>query len=143
MKPLLLCFAIFFSHATHAAQPDRNFYGVWKITAVLDSQETTSLSDEEASKLVGTPLVIEPKRVRFGNADCVNPSFNVAQRRFYSYFVKQYNFEPKKLPLPDQVREITVKCERPVGIDFIYVRDREQLVVYWEGYFLNAVKQKW
>ncbi|NHZ95858.1 hypothetical protein [Massilia sp. CCM 8734] len=142
MKPLILCFALLFSQATHAVRPDRNLYGVWKISAVLDNQETTSQSSDEASKLVGTTLVIDPKRVRFGKADCVNPSFKVAQRRFYSYFVKHYNFEPTKLPLPDKVREITVKCREPVGINFIYVRDREQLVLYWEGYFLNAVRQQ-
>ncbi|NHZ64345.1 hypothetical protein [Massilia genomosp. 1] len=142
MKLLLLCFTILISQATHAARPDRNLYGVWKISAVLDKQESTSLSSEDASKLVGTRLVIAPNSIRFGTADCVNPSFKVAQRRFYSYFVKHYNLEPKKLPLPDKVREITVTCREPVGIDFIYVRDREQLVLYWEGYFLNAVRQQ-
>lgn len=141
MKSIFLCFALFLTQATHAAPLDRHFYGEWKITAVLDSQQSTSLSDDEASKLLGERLVIAPHSVRFGQADCVNPSFEVAQRRFYAYFVKQYNFEPKKLPLPDKVREITVTCREPVGINFMYVRDRKQLVLYWEGYFLNAVRQ--
>ncbi|UOD27981.1 hypothetical protein INH39_21175 [Massilia violaceinigra] len=141
VKSIILCFALFLTQATYAARLDRHYYGEWKITAVLDSQESTSLSDDEAGRLVGTRLVIAPDRVRFGKADCMHPSFKVAQRRFYPYFVKQYNFEPKKLPLPDKVREITVTCREPVGINFIYVRDREQLVLYWEGYFLNAVKQ--
>lgn len=142
MKPLILCLTILLSHGSHAAQLDGRFYGVWKVTAVLDSQDTTSLSDEEAGALVGTELVIAPNSVRFGTAECVAPAFKVTQRRFYAYFVKHYNFEPKKLPLPDKVREITVTCKAPVGIDFIYVRDRDQLVLYWEGFFLNAVKQK-
>lgn len=49
MKPIALCFVLLLSQDTHAAQPDRHFYGEWKITAVLDSQESTSLSDEEAN----------------------------------------------------------------------------------------------
>lgn len=142
MKSILFCIALVFSVAAHAAPPDRSFHGAWKVTAVLDSQTTTSLSGDEASKLVGTRLVIGPDRIRFGEADCVRPSFKVAQRRFYSYFVKRFNFEPKHLPLPDTVREITVTCQESVGINFIYVRDKEQLILYWEGYFLNAVKQQ-
>ncbi|AKU21903.1 hypothetical protein [Massilia sp. NR 4-1] len=142
MKPALFFSALLLSLAAHAQQADHKLVGTWKITAVLDSQDTTSLSNEDAAKLVGKTLLIESRHVRFDDADCKNASFKVARHRFYSYFIKQYNFEPKHLPLPDYVQEVTVECASPVGINFIYLRDRNQIVLFWEGFFLNAARQK-
>ncbi|UTY60470.1 hypothetical protein [Massilia sp. erpn] len=142
MKPALFFSALLLSLAAHAQQADHKLVGTWKITAVLDSQDTTSLSNEDAAKLVGKTLLIEPQHVRFDDADCKNASFKVTRHRFYSYFIKQYNFEPKHLPLPDYVQEVTVECASPVGINFIYLRDRNQIVLFWEGFFLNAARQR-
>jgi hypothetical protein len=129
------------SLAVQAKPPDRNLIGTWEVTQVLDAQQTASISDEDAEKLVGARLIIGPDHIRFAGADCVHPSVTVARRRFYSHFIRNYNFEPKGIPLPDVVSEVTVTCREPVGIDFIYVRDSRQVVVYWEGFFLNAVRR--
>ncbi|MBB3122004.1 hypothetical protein [Pseudoduganella violacea] len=142
MKPTLFFSALLLSLAAHAQQADHKLVGIWKITAVLDSQDTTSLSSEDATKLVGKTLLIESQHVHFDDADCKNASFKMARHRFYSYFVKQYNFEPKHLPLPDYVQEVAIECASPVGINFIYLRDRNQIVLFWEGFFLNATRQK-
>ncbi|MBJ7312874.1 hypothetical protein ACFOLJ_00380 [Rugamonas sp. CCM 8940] len=124
-----------------AASAVGSLEGKWKISKVLDSQQTTSLSDDEVSKLIGKDLLIESKHIQFDSAVCVNPKLKTERHRMYAHFIKEYNFEPKHLPLPDTVTEIQIECDDPVGIDFLYIRDKRQVVLFWKGFFLNAVKQ--
>lgn len=91
---------------------------------------------------MGLPLQIGPDTIRFGKANCAAPVFRTTRRRTYTYFVRQFNFDPQSLHLPDSVLEIEVKCLQPVGINFIYVRDKNRLVFYWEGFFLNAQRSR-
>ncbi|MCG2586616.1 hypothetical protein [Massilia sp. TS11] len=142
MKPYLAAFLLSIAVTNLSANPIQvKLTGNWKITEVLDNQETVSLSDEEAKSLIGTKMIVTADRIQFGGADCRVPQYKTEKHKMYAYFVKEFNFEPKRLPLPDAVTEIQVTCQDPVGIDFIYVRDQRQIVLYWKGFFLNAVRQ--
>lgn len=142
MKALIIGL-IFSASASALAQGlERTIFGTWKITQVADGQDSTSISDQDAAATIGMPLQIGLDGIRFGEANCAAPVFTTTRRRSYSYFVRQFNLEPKRLQLPDNVLEIEVKCQQPVGINFIYIRDKNRLVFYWEGFFLNAQRSR-
>ncbi|GAB2876068.1 hypothetical protein GCM10027277_51800 [Pseudoduganella ginsengisoli] len=141
MRHVTLAAMLALAFGAQGKPPDKRLTGTWVVTQVLDAQPTTSISSDEADALVGTQMSIDPEHIRFAGTDCIRPEMKTVRRRFYSYFVRNYNIEPKGIPLPDVVSEITITCKKPVGIDYIYVRDSKEIVVYWEGFFLNAVKR--
>lgn len=131
-----------FSAALHAAPYDgARLYGNWRVTGVADSQETTSMSSDDADKLVGTDLVIAPDHVQFGDDICQKPSFTATRQRTRPLFRRDYRFEPKDMGLPDPVTQIKIDCTNPVDY-FIYIKGRNALIFYWQGFFLEAIRKR-
>ena len=142
MKRLYVAIALLgFSTVLHAASVASRLYGNWQVSSVADSQDTTSMSSDDADKLVGANFLIAPDRVQFGVDICQKPRFMATHQRTRQLFRRDYRFEPKNMGLPDPVTQVKVSCENPVDY-FIYVKGKDALVFYWKGFFLNAIRQR-
>lgn len=143
VRTLLFAGALALSAAAFAAGRDAHppLMGHWTVTGAADAQETTSLSSDDVDKLTGTELVFTPEFVQFSNEICDKPKFKQARHSTASFFRREYKIVPKHLRLPDQVTEIEVSCQTPSPISFVYLRDRQHIVFYWKGFFLNAERR--
>lgn len=142
MKSITACFLLL---AMSAALPveagNANVFGRWKVAQVVGHQDTTSLSSDQAEKLIGEELIIEPESVRFSGDLCEKPRFISTRKRTYKMFRDDYKFEPKNIQLPDPVTEIKADCRNPSSVHYFYVKDKNRIIFYWEGFFLSAVRQ--
>ena len=132
---------IFLSAASYAASVKNTIHGTWTVTSIADSQDTTSMSSDDADKLVGHLLKIAADRVQFDDDVCRRPSFKTSRQQTRQLFRRDYRFEPQTIGLPDPVTEIKISCENPVSY-FVYLKGKDSLVFYWKGFFLNAVRRR-
>ena len=108
--------------------------GSWKLTAVLDSSDITSLDDQEAADLVGQVITIGREKVQLGARVCDAPSFEVTTAETNSYFRDEAHASAKKLGLPNPVTSVSVGCT------FVYIKSKNRLVVHWKGFFFDAIR---
>lgn len=142
MRRLFLAGALILLTSDSCAAPVTNaIHGTWTVTGIADSQDTTSMSSDDADKLVGHLLRIASDRVEFDDDVCKKPSFKKSRQQTRQLFRRDYRFEPRTLGLPDPVTEIKIGCENPVSY-FVYLKGKDSLVFYWKGFFLNAVRRK-
>jgi hypothetical protein len=118
-----------------------NLIGHWKVTGVVGAQETTSLSSDQADALAGKELIVAADSIQFDGDACAQPALKASSHNRDQFFWKEYKLDPRELPLPSTVTEFKTNCANLSSINFIYVRDRRQIVFFWKGFFLNAVKQ--
>ena len=128
----LICSSTQLLHA--AEQQDTSVIGRWKLTAVLDSSDITSLDDQEAEALVGQIITIDRDKVQLGARVCDSPSFEITKAETNKFFRDQAHASAKKLGLPNPVTVIYVSCTE------VYIKSRNRLVVHWKGFFFDAVR---
>lgn len=120
----------------YAVQPNGDILGQWRLTKVLDSSEISELDDKEAAALVGKIFIVEPDKVSLAGEVCKAPDFN----RHYEYTVKYLREEAhaasSKLGLPEVVPIVELSCAEAL------VKSYDKIVVYWQGFFFDAVKQE-
>ena len=121
-------------HLQAAEQLGTSVIGSWKLTAVLDSSEITSLDDQEAETLVGQIIMIGRDKVQLGDRVCESPSFEVTRAETNKYFREEAHASAKKLGLPNPVTSISVSCT------FVHIKSRNRLVVHWKGFFFDAIR---
>ena len=121
-------------HLQAAEQLGTSVIGNWKLTAVLDSSEITSLDDQEAEALVGQIIMIGRDKVQLGDRVCESPSFEVTRAETNEYFRDEAHASAKKLGLPNPVTSISVSCT------FVHIKSRNRLVVHWKGFFFDAIR---
>ena len=122
--------------------------GRWRFTSVLDSTPIVSLSDKEAKSFIGTYLTISQKRVQFHGKICMSPSYAIFYEDRDESFRKGFHMNPQYLSLPTTVTTIEAKCmplprqdaKKNVVVTYLYIRDKNRVVLYWGGFFFNAVK---
>ena len=122
-----------------AVEPE--LMGHWKVIKTVDAQESTSISSDDADKLVGKDMVITATRITFEAEACISPVFKRSQHPTSSFFRREYKMDPSKLRLPNPVVEVAVQCNQPSPISFIYIQGRRHIIFYWRGFFLRALKQ--
>ena len=119
----------------HAAdRQGTSVIGSWKLTAVLDSSDITSLDDQEAADLVGHVITISRDKVQLGARVCDSPSFEVTTAETNKYFRDEAHASANKLGLPNPVTSVSVSCT------FVYIKSRNRLVVHWKGFFFDAIR---
>lgn len=142
MKRILLSILLLnVAAGAYAGTVGASLIGHWKVTGVVGAQETTSLSSDQADALAGKELVVAADSIQFNGDACVNPAPKATRHSRDHFFWREYKLDPKELPLPSTVTEFKTNCANLSSINFIYVRDRRQIVFFWKGFFLNAVKQ--
>lgn len=119
----------------HAAdQLGTSVIGSWKLTAVLDASDITSLDDEEAADLIGQIITIDRDKVQLGARVCDSPTFEVTKAETNKFFRDQAHASAKKLGLTNPVTAVYVSCTE------VYIKSRNRLVVHWKGFFFDAVR---
>ena len=142
MQRLIAIIAILgLSTALHAAPVASKLYGSWRIAGVADAQETASMTSDDADKLAGKEFLVAHDRVQFEGEVCQGPQFKATRHRTREMFRREYRFEPQDMGLPDPVTQVEISCKNPV-IYFVYLKRNNALILYWKGFFLNAVRQQ-
>ena len=115
-------------------EQDTSVIGRWKLTAVLDASEITSLDDQEAEDLVGQIITIDRDKFQLGARVCDAPSFEITKAETNKFFREEAHASAKKLGLPNPVTAVYVSCTS------VYIKSRNRLVVHWKGFFFDAVR---
>lgn len=142
MRPILAGLIAAALHCSAlAGSTSANLYGRWKVTGVAGAQNTTSLADTEIDKLKGEDMVVASGEIRFADAVCVHPQMTKSTHATETFFRREYKMSATGLHLPTPVTEYDVSCATPSPISYFYVRDSMNIVIFWNGFFLNATKQ--
>jgi hypothetical protein len=119
-----------------AVEPNDDILGAWKLTKVLDSSEIASLDDKEAARLVGKTLVIRPDKVTLAGETCEDPEFERHYEDTAKYLREEAHAPAGRLGLPEVVTVVDLACTEAL------LKGYNKIVVYWKGFFFDAVKQQ-
>jgi hypothetical protein len=138
--PSLLTASIVFTLAVHSAvagQPekDADILGTWTLTKVLDSADVASLTDEQAEALIGKTVVVRRDSIMFNGEPCRAPELTRHREDAAKYMREGYHARVGYLGLPDSITVIDLDCTEA------FIKSKGKLVVFWEGYFFDAIKQ--
>jgi hypothetical protein len=122
------------SHATE--RYERLLTGQWKLTAALDGARITSLDENEAARLVGSVFTIRKESVKFGKRTCGASDFEAERVEPKLYLPEQFHASPEKLGLPSPVTAVDLSCTT------VFIKSSNRLVIFWDGWFFDAVKVK-
>lgn len=124
-------------HPAQAKQPgkDTDILGTWTLTKVLDSADVASMTDEQAAALVGKTMVVRRDGVVVDGEPCREPELTRHREDAAKYMREGYHARVGYLGLPDTVTVIDLDCTEA------FLKSRGKIVVFWGGYFFDAVKQ--
>lgn len=120
----------------HAHQPNDDILGRWRIIKVLDSSDISALDDKEAAALVGKTFIVQPDKVSLAGEVCKEPDFNRHYEETVRYLREEAHASSWKLGLPEVVPIVDLSCAEAL------VKGYNKIVVYWKGFFFDAVKQE-
>jgi len=125
------------AHTAHAKKPDKDadILGTWTLTKVLDSADIASLTDQQAAALVGKVLVVRRDSVMFNGDPCRAPGLTRRRQDAAKYVREGYHARVGGLGLPDIVTVVDLDCTEA------FLKEREKIVVFWQGYFYDAVRR--
>jgi hypothetical protein len=123
------------SLSAHAQQQNDDILGRWRITKVLDSSDIAALTDNQAARLVGKIFIVEPNKVSLGNEVCKEPDFNRHYEDTVRYLREEAHASSWKLGLPEVVTVVDLSCTE------VLLNGYNKVVLYWRGFFFDAVKQ--
>ena len=111
--------------------------GTWTLTKVLDSSEITSIDDAEAARLIGKTLVIAPDQVTVAGSSCRKPPTFARHYEDAAKYVRESAHAPVgRLGIPTTVEAVDLACTQAL------LKGYNKVVVYWQGFFFDAVKQE-
>jgi len=111
--------------------------GTWTLTKVLDSSEITSMDDAEATALVGKTLVIAPDKVTVAGTSCRKPPTFTRHYEDAARYIRESAHAPVgRLGVPTTVEAVDLACTQAL------IKGYNKVVVYWQGFFFDAVKQE-
>jgi hypothetical protein len=120
-----------------AIELNDDILGTWTLTKVLDSSEISSIDDEEAAELVGKTLTIEPDKVSLAGHRCAGaPEFERHYEDTARYIREDAHAPAGRLGLPEVVTVVELACT------VAFLKAYNEIVIYWKGFFFNAVKQQ-
>ena len=125
------------SHTAQAKKPekDTDILGTWTLTKVLDSADVASLTDQQAAALVGKVMVVRRDSVMFNGEPCRAPELTRHREDAAKYVREGYHARVGYLGLPDTITVIDLDCTEA------FLKGKEKIVVFWQGYFYEARKQ--
>lgn len=119
-----------------AAQPGDAAVGDWKFISVLDNVQITSIDDAQAKKLLGRVMKIRREGTQFGDQTCGAPSLEAERVEPNMYLRREAHISAKKLRLPNPVDVVDVGCTR------VFIKQRNKAVIFWDGFFFDALRVK-
>jgi len=136
-RPLLAVGAMLLALTAHAAHPEKDpdILGIWVLTKVLDSADVASLTDQEAAALVGKTMVVRRDSVVFDGEPCRAPELTRHREDAAKYLREGYHARVGYLGLPETITVIDLDCTEA------FLKSGGKIVVFWDGYFFDAIKQ--
>lgn len=119
------------------SQPRQNgdILGTWRLTKVLDSADVASRDDKQAAELVGKTMVVRRDSVIFNGEPCPAPELTRHREPAAKYVREGYHARVGYLGLADTITVVDLACTEA------FLKSKGTIVVFWEGYFYDAVKQ--
>jgi hypothetical protein len=114
---------------------DADILGTWTLTKVLDSADIASLTDEQAAALVGKTMVVRRDGVMVDGEPCREPELTRHREDAAKYMREGYHARVGYLGLPDTITVIDLDCTEA------FLKSRGKIVVFWQGYFFDAMKR--
>jgi hypothetical protein len=126
-----------YAQSAVASQPekDADIFGTWTLTKILDSADVASINDKQAAKLIGKTMVVRRDAVLFNGEPCRAPDLTRHHEPAAKYVREGYHARVGHLGLPENITVIDLDCTEA------FVKGKGEIVVFWEGYFFDAVKQ--
>jgi hypothetical protein len=122
--------------SANAAQPrNADVLGIWTLTRILDSAEITSMDHREASRLLGKTLVIQPDNVVIVGETCGASDFERHREPAARYIRENYHAPVGRLGLRDSITVVNLGCTEAL------LKQKNKIVVFWDGYFYDAEKR--
>jgi hypothetical protein len=125
------------AHPAQGKQPgkDADILGTWTLTKVLDSADVASLTDAQAAALIGKTMVVRRDTVLFNAEPCRAPELTRHREDAAKYMREGYHARVGYLGLPDNIMVVDLDCTEA------FMKGKGTIVVFWGGYFFDAVKQ--
>jgi hypothetical protein len=135
LLPLLLVSA---SAAVAAHEGDRNadILGHWRVSRVVGSADIAAMSDAEARRLVGKRIDIGKNAFVFNGERCEEPTYERSKDDLVKSFREQGHASAAGMGLPDPVTSIDAGCTH------LFLKRPGVIVLQWEGFYFDAVRQK-
>ena len=134
---MLLTVLTFASAGTHAQKQNADIYGQWKIKDLIGMGAVASLSEHQARKLIGKPILIGPQKYEFNGQICPYPHYQRSRENPVSYFDREWHTGIEGIPFPNPVTIIEV-----TGCDYLYPIRKDHLMIAEDGVFFEAVRVK-
>ena len=115
---------------------ERIVTGQWRFIKPIDSANITSLDEREATQLVGHIFTIRKDKVAFGDQDCGDTEFEAKKVEPTLYLREGWNSNVEGLKLPNPVTVVEISCTA------VFIRNPNRLVIFWKGWFFDAVRVK-
>lgn len=119
----------------YAGGPNDDILGTWRLTKVLDSSDISAIDDREAARLVGKTFIVRPDKVSLAGESCDAPDFNRHYEDTVRYLREEAHAPSGRLGLATVVTVVDLACTEAL------LKSHGKIVVYWKGYFFDAVKQ--
>ncbi len=135
LLPILLLFV--FPDPVFARERNEDIYGKWVIKAEIGMGAVTSLSDQQARRIIGKPLLISAEKFEFNGRTCTNPRYERSQEETVSHFDMAWRADVKKdidIPLPNPIISVDAEC------NYLYVIGKDRLMIAEENVFFEAVR---
>lgn len=136
MSVVVVVCASWLTLALAVGKDEHAISGKWRITAALDGAEITSLDEREARQIVGRELTISEEKVAFGKRDCGPSEFEAQSVEPRLFLREQFHATAEKLGLPNPVTVVDLSCTS------VFIKNRNTLVVAWDGWFFEAIRIK-
>jgi hypothetical protein len=134
---LIVIIAMNISPSAHASDSiERKVTGEWRFTAALDGAEIASLNENEAQQLLGLVFTIRKEQVKFGEMDCGKTAFEAHKVEPQFHLRKEFHASSKELGMPTPVTVVDLNCTS------VFITKPNHLVIFWQGWFFDAVRVK-
>jgi hypothetical protein len=134
---LIVVIAMSISSSAHASDSiERRVTGEWRFTAALDGAEIASLDERDAQQLLGQVFTIKKEQVKFGEMDCGKTGFDAHKVEPQLHLRKEFHASSKELGMPTPVTVVDLSCTS------VFITKPNHLVIFWQGWFFDAVRIK-
>lgn len=116
--------------------PNADIYGTWRLAKVLDSAGIAAMSDRQANAMLGQEVLIAKDRFKIGGQTCKAPSYERSVDDLAKSFREEGHVSSVNMGLPDPVTSIDAGCTH------IYLKASGRIVVHWDGFYFDAVRNE-
>ncbi|MGF6275400.1 hypothetical protein ABIB38_003798 [Massilia sp. UYP11] len=114
---------------------DTSIIGKWEIKSVLD-YAAISVGEDQARSLIGKDLMISKEKIELGSRVCSESNFLAESVETNIELRENARTSNDRLRLPNPVTVVELSCA------YAYIRNKNRIVLAWNGVFFDAVRKK-